>query len=216
MISTPTILFEDANILVIHKPSGMPSQDGSQAVGAGPSVVAWAREHVGRHYIGLVHRLDQETEGLMVLGKRSKAANRLTDALQGGRLKRRYLALALGTLSGNDVWKDLLQLEKGEKEATTITIALQNRRVQGHAVTLMDLELETGRKHQIRIQAALRDHPILGDRKYGGTRLPPPFQRLPLGLLSSAMSFPHPISDEVLSFKADFPKSWIEMGFKAV
>lgn len=75
----PKILFEDANVIVLSKPAGLLSQG---EIKKDENLVGWLRGHLGRHYVGLVHRLDRNTSGLMVIAKRTKAARRLTESLQ--------------------------------------------------------------------------------------------------------------------------------------
>src|SRR4051812_11205360 len=97
----PKIIFEDPHLIVLSKPSGLLSQgekSGDQ------NLVDWLRAYFGRHYVGLIHRLDRNTSGIMVVAKRSKSANRITLALQQGKLRRIYLAWLEGELVGKKRW----------------------------------------------------------------------------------------------------------------
>jgi 23S rRNA pseudouridine1911/1915/1917 synthase len=207
-MQTPDVLFEDPNVIVIDKPAGLLSQ-GEHTGDA--NVVDWLRERLGRPYVGLVHRLDRNTSGIMIVAKRTKAAERLTRALQEGRIGRSYLAWVHGNLSESARWEH--RLEKDElknltrvvrpprgKEAV-LTAQPREFSVWGTSpVTLVEFVLETGRSHQIRAQAAHEKHPILGDRKYGSTSdFPRP------ALHSHRLEFPHPISSEMLKFVAPLP-----------
>jgi 23S rRNA pseudouridine1911/1915/1917 synthase len=211
----PRILFEDTHVLVVSKPAGLLSQG---EISGDPNLVDWARQHVGRPYIGLVHRLDRNTSGLMVLGKRTKSASRLTEALQKGTLIREYEAWVHGSLrapSGRTLrWRHfLLKNERthlsrafreprpGTKEAVLEATPVGSASWSGAPVTRLRIRLETGRSHQIRVQAAAEGHPLLGDLKYG--KSPDGFSRT--ALHSVFLSFPHPMTREVLTFEDPLP-----------
>jgi 23S rRNA pseudouridine1911/1915/1917 synthase len=210
----PEILFEDTHLIVLSKPAGLLSQGGEAH---GPNLVDWLREYLGRPYVGLVHRLDRGTSGAMVVAKRTKSAQRLTDALKEGRLTREYLAWAEGTLGALGRarrWEHFLSknektnkvtvfktAREGAQKAALATIPLQAGEWRGTPLTLMRLKLETGRSHQIRAQSAFEGFPLLGDSKYGARA--PGFPRV--ALHSWLISFPHPMSGEELRFEAELP-----------
>lgn len=208
---TPKIVFEDTHLIVLSKPAGLLSQ--GEKTGD-VNLVDWLRQYLGRPYVGLVHRLDRNTSGLLVVAKRTKSANRLTQALQSGELKRKYLAWLVGDLREAKQWRHWLvknestnlvrAYREGEripseaKEARLSVKPLEHRVVQGTPVTLAEFELETGRSHQIRAQAAAEGLPLLGDQKYGRPN-DPPFSRT--ALQSYWIEFPHPMSGDVLKFE---------------
>src|ERR1700722_17281453 len=101
----PLILFEDQHLIVISKPAGLLSQ--GEKTGD-ENLVDWARAYVKRNYVGLVHRLDRNTSGAMVLAKRTKSAQRLTDSLQKGELTRSYLAWVQGEVREKTRWRHFL------------------------------------------------------------------------------------------------------------
>jgi 23S rRNA pseudouridine1911/1915/1917 synthase len=212
----PVILFEDTHLLVIDKPAGLLSQ--GEETGE-PNLVDWARGHVGRHYVGLVHRLDRNTSGAMVLAKRTKSAQRLTDALQKGTLTRTYLAWLIderGELGKTQRrWEHfLLKDETTNKtralshaaphaKSAALLVTPQARGVwEGIPLTLAEFQLETGRSHQIRAQSAASGFPILGDAKYG--KNPGSFKRP--ALHSAKIEFEHPMSHERLKWEAPLPE----------
>lgn len=196
------VLYEDQHLIVINKPAGMLSQGEHKG---DPNVVDWLRERWGRPYVGLVHRLDRNTSGVMVVAKRTKAATRLTEALQDGRLDRVYLAWVLGRLPAPARWTH--QLLKDERQNKTRVVSAEAGRAgskaavlyaepvgSGHIgdreLTLVRFKLETGRSHQIRAQAAHEGLPLLGDIKYGRPGDP----RFPRPALHSwKLTFPHPM-----------------------
>jgi 23S rRNA pseudouridine1911/1915/1917 synthase len=205
------IVFEDTHLIVVDKPAGLLSQ-GEET--GDDNLVDQLRAYVGRNYIGLVHRLDRNTSGLLVVGKRTKSARRLTECLQDGTLKRAYQALLCGKLEGSKQWKHFLLKDEsrnvvrvvpphttGAKSAGLLVQALSQHSFEGIPLTLARFELETGRSHQIRVQAAAEGHPLLGDRKYGESK-----SHFPRPALHSAwLSFPHPMTNEILFFEAPLP-----------
>jgi 23S rRNA pseudouridine1911/1915/1917 synthase len=213
------VLFEDANVIVLSKPAGLLSQ--GEHTGD-ENLVDLLRARFGRPYVGLVHRLDRNTSGAMVVAKRTKAAQRLTADLQKGTLTREYLAWLEGRLPAPAEWED--RLLKDEK-TNTVRVArgtggqlarlrvepLRPGRWRGAEVTLARFVLETGRSHQIRAQSAHRGHPLLGDSKYGARAdgFPRP------ALHSSRVSFEHPISRERLTFEAPLPADMLAVDLSA-
>lgn len=232
-------LYEDQNLIVLSKPAGLLSQGDSSGE---ESLVDILRKQFGRHYVGLVHRLDRNTSGLMVVAKRSKAAERLTHQLQTGKLIRHYHALALGTINGPFHWEHwLLKNERtnvvsvfSEKKSQESKLAildgngflsfavsnpsLPNEKVQ---VSALKYVLQTGRSHQIRAQSAAMQHPIIGDLKYGDSvnirnaykvKASELFHRT--ALHSCFLQFEHPISKECLKFLEEWPED-IRSAFSA-
>jgi 23S rRNA pseudouridine1911/1915/1917 synthase len=207
----PTILFEDAHLIVLSKPAGLLSQGESKG---DPNLVDWLRQYLGRHYVGLIHRLDRNTSGIMVIAKRTKAANRLTQALRSGEMKRAYLGWVKGTLHESQKWTHFLlkdpiknkvavvaSAQPGAKNAILNAKPIKQGRWKGNLLTLVEFVLETGRSHQIRAQASHEGFPLLGDQKYGKKN--DEFGRP--ALHSHSLSFPHPMSHELLNFTAPLP-----------
>lgn len=217
-VSRATIVFEDTHLVVIDKPAGLLSQG---EITGDDNLVDQLRAHFGRHYVGLVHRLDRGTSGLMVVAKRSKSANRLTESLQCGDLKRWYRAWVRGTptvardggqATGDRVeWTDWIikdpktnvsrVVEKkspGAKECRLSAALIRS----WERSSLLEIVLDTGRSHQIRVQLAHRGHPLLGDTKYGG----PAAGITRPALHSARIEFPHPMSEELLRFEAAPPE----------
>lgn len=203
----PTILYEDTHVIVLSKPPGLLSQgDHSGDL----SLVDLMRKHVGRPYVGLVHRLDRNTSGLMVLGKRTKSADRLTQAMQAGNLCRHYLGWVRGTFRNREErWENRLLKDentntvredpRGRRCALRAT-GLNTMTFRGVGpLTLVKFELETGMSHQIRVQASLRKLPLVGDPKYGGPRYPR------VALHSAYLAFPHPMGDQTMEFCFGLP-----------
>lgn len=210
----PKILFEDPHLVVISKPAGLLSQG---EITGEANLVDWCRAHFGRNYVGLVHRLDRFTSGLMVVAKRSKSAERLTKALQEGDLIRIYRAILEGDLKTAAEWRHHLKKNPatntsavvragvdGAKEAVLSVKPLESKTVaDGLRLTLAEFRLETGRSHQIRAQAGAMGLPLLGDEKYGARFAALKFARP--ALHSARMEFPHPMTKETMRFEDPLP-----------
>lgn len=208
----PEILFEDTHLIILSKPAGLLSQGEKKG---DPNLVDWLREYLGRNYVGLIHRLDRNTSGLMVVAKRTKSAQRLTEALQAGKIFRAYLAWVHGELKKETRWKHRLWKDQKQnivrvvsqshpqgKDAVLLAKPVQHSLWNGKPVTLVEFELETGRSHQIRVQAAHETFPLLGDRKY--SKIDDGFPRP--ALHSHRLRFPHPMSEEILEAENPLPE----------
>jgi len=168
------ILYEDERIIIINKPSGMAVHGGS---GVSHGVIEAMRHwRQDLHYLELVHRLDRETSGCLVLAKKRSALRQLHELLREGLVEKRYLALVKGPWSrGRE--RIVMKLRKntlrsGERmvnvsdDGKTAISTFQPLAV-GKQASLMEIYIETGRTHQIRVHAASLGHPLAGDDKYG-------------------------------------------------
>src|SRR5262249_2401681 len=189
-----SILYEDAHLLVVDKPAGLvvhpaPGHEAGTLVNALLSHVPEldAAEDVARP--GIVHRLDKDTSGLLVVAKDAPTHAALAAQLQEHRMIKRYLALVEGHMPVPEgtveapIGRDprsrqrmaLVAAERGGREARTQFRVLR----QGRGRTLLEVQLETGRTHQIRVHMAAIHHPIVGDPVYGRSQPPlPPRQFL--------------------------------------
>jgi len=211
------ILFEDQHLIVLSKSPGLLSQGDHSGES---SLVDLLRIHFGRNYVGLIHRLDRNTSGLMVVAKRSKSAERLTAQVQSGELDRQYHAILFGALIAGPEphpeqhWEHHLLKNESTNEVTVVRpgtpgakaaslIAIPVRVFPhpetGDSITLTRFKLETGRSHQIRVQAKAKGHPLIGDSKYGTSRSPSLFPRP--ALHSCFLEFTHPMRKERLKFE---------------
>lgn len=166
------ILFEDERLLVINKPAGVAVHGGS---GLSFGVIECLRQlRPEAKELELVHRLDRETSGCLILARRRSALRALHAQLRGGRVGKHYLALVAGAWRGGRVALALAKnrLQGGERMVkvtaegkSSASLFRPVRRLAG--ATLMEVEILTGRTHQIRVHAAESGHPVLGDEKYG-------------------------------------------------
>ena len=204
------IVFEDKNIIVIDKPPGMPSQRDKTGDG---SVLDELEAYFKREYKTIIHRLDRPVGGLMVFPKNKEAAKNLSAEVKNRVFNKTYYALCQGYISeGKILLKDYLAKDKRKnmsfvssaedenaKEALLEAEVLERLKDEKLGeISLVRVNLITGRHHQIRLQLANFGHFVLGDRKYGkrvkGVDFP--------ALFAGEISFKHPVSGKMMIFKA--------------
>jgi 23S rRNA pseudouridine1911/1915/1917 synthase len=212
----PKIIYEDNHLLVIEKPVNIPSQaDESKD----PDLLSLLKNDLkyrynkpGQVYLGLVHRLDRPVGGVMVFAKTSKAAARLSAQIRNGDFNKTYLAVLNGlpekrqdTLRHFLLKDNFLNIVKTVSGAQTgAKEAILDYEVLGYesGLSLVRINLQTGRSHQIRVQFATIGHPLYGDQKYGLEYSRPGQQ---IALWSHEISFLHPTKTEAMVFKATPP-----------
>ncbi len=213
------IIFEDNHLLVVNKEAEVVSQG---ALPGQTSLIDLAKAYLkkkyskpGNVYLGVVSRLDSQVTGVIVLAKTSKAAARLTQQFQNSEVTKTYWALVddrLGKdeallqdyLLKNDAAKKMQVVSENTAGAKLAKLNYQRRTRLESGLSLVEVALLTGRKHQIRVQFASRDCPIAGDRKYGSSH------RFPKGIAlhSRTLELRHPTQKETMTFEADVPDYW--------
>lgn len=210
------VLYEDNHIIVVNKDSGEIVQ--GDKTGDTP-LSETVKEYIkvkynkpGNVFLGVVHRLDRPVSGVVVFARTSKALSRLNEMFRNGDVHKTYLALTAGrppktmdTLTG---W--LVRNEKQNKSYCYDHEVLGSKKAvlcykeAGHTdnYTLLEVELKTGRHHQIRCQLASIGCPIKGDLKYGARRSNPDGS---ISLVSANITFVHPVSKQPMSFDAILP-----------
>lgn len=229
------IIYEDAHVLVCHKPAGLATQSGhigqADMVSELKKYLAVALRNGtlqgnatggvkgAEPYLGIVHRLDQPVEGLLVFGKTKEAAAKLTAQLSKGSLNKQYYAVVCGkpiTNAGELVDylvkdKDVARVSEENGDGAKKAV-LQYRLVQeteinnGQTASLLDVHIDTGRFHQIRVQMAHAGHPILGDGKYGSEQSMALSKELGIhcvALYAYQVEFLHPASGKKLKFQIE-------------
>jgi 23S rRNA pseudouridine1911/1915/1917 synthase len=217
------ILYEDNHCLVVNKPAGLLSQGDETG---DPSLVSWARDYLkeryrkpGNVYVGLVHRLDRPTSGVVVLARTSKAAGRLAEQFRRGTITKVYWALVEGQPEKSEgLWIDVLKKDRtsnrvrvvddAQQEGQTARVEYRVLERQGNCTSL-ELRPATGRGHQLRVQLAERGLPIIGDRKYGAaTVLKAEDGHRRIALHAREIHFRHPTRGEALAIVAPMPADW--------
>lgn len=224
------IVYEDEAVLVIRKPAGLATE--SAGIGR-KDVVSELKNYVAKKnpgkmpYLGIVHRLDQPVEGLLVFAKTKKAAENLTAQLGKGTLKKEYLAVVCGKVPENTGrLVDYLAKEKGmavvknaadaktEKDVDAQAgkaadpqakkaVLTYTKKAETEKFTLLAVQIETGRFHQIRAQLSHAGFPILGDEKYGSEESKELSQEKKIrftALCAASLSFRHPVTGKTMAF----------------
>jgi 23S rRNA pseudouridine1911/1915/1917 synthase len=216
------VVFEDATLIVIDKPAGLVVHPGS-GNWAGTMLNALlnhAPELEGVPRAGIVHRLDKETSGLLVVAKTLEAQTDLVRQLQARTVSRKYLALADGRveqdgmveapIGRHPVQRTKMAVVAGGKPALTHYRVLE---MFDHA-TLLECKLETGRTHQIRVHLASIGHPLVGDPVYAKKRAPgvvDHFRFHRQALHADRLAFIHPASGEQVRFESPLPQDFADL-----
>ncbi|MEN8206914.1 MAG: 23S rRNA pseudouridine(1911/1915/1917) synthase RluD [Pseudomonadota bacterium] len=223
------IIYEDADLLVINKPAGLVVHPaaGNPAGTLLNALLHYDAEQAGLPRAGIVHRLDKSTSGLMMVARSLTAHKWLVDALQARKVKREYLTVVNSVLTAggcidapigrHPVDRKRMAVVSGGKEA--VTHYRVEERYRAH--TLVRVQLETGRTHQIRVHMAYRHFPVVGDPVYGGRlRLPKSADARVIEVLSdfrrqalhaTQLSLEHPVSGETMSWYADVPPDMAQL-----
>ncbi len=211
------ILFEDNHLLVVHKPANMPvCLDSSNDI----DLLSKLKEYIkikynkpGNVYLGLVHRLDRPVEGIMVFAKTSKAASRLTTQIQNNKFQKTYYAIIENIPPKKGTFTDYLYKDqtkntsyvttenKGKKSILEYTL-IQTK----NNLSLVKINLLTGRHHQIRVQFQHHGYPLYGDHRYNKKFINSNKENI--SLIAKKLSFFHPTTNEQLTFEIDLPKNY--------
>ncbi|MGN1223333.1 MAG: RluA family pseudouridine synthase [Christensenellales bacterium] len=219
------IVFEDNHLLVIKKPFNVPTQaDNSND----KCIVDMAKEYLkekynkqGNVYLGLVHRLDRPTGGLLILAKTSKAAERLTEDIKNHKVEKKYLAVLSGV--PKDKIGHLENYLKKDEKTNTVKLATYSEEGSKFAeldyrvleynekYSLVEIQLETGRSHQIRVQMSANKTPVFADFKYGKG-----VKDVNLALFAYKLQFTHPTTKKLMTFICEPPLDEIPWKFFSV
>ena len=208
------VVFEDPSLIVIDKPSGVAVHGGS---GVSYGVIESLRaERPQAKFLELAHRLDRDTSGLLLIAKKRSALVELHRMLREGEVDKRYLAVVRGRWSGPAEMRQALHKyvtasgerrvsiqEGGMKAVTRVSL-----KKSSNDFSILELQLLTGRTHQIRVHLAHAGHPVLGDDKYGDFELNRALAKKGvkrLFLHAERLSFRHPLSGAALAFKSTAP-----------
>ena len=211
-------LYLDNHLLVVDKPAGLLAQ--ADRTGD-PDLVTLAKAYLkerfdkpGNVFVGLVHRLDRPTSGVVCLARTSKAAGRLSAQFRGRTTEKRYLAVVAGHLAATGEAVDGIRKGQGGSVAVVPEGATDSQRAalrwttlaRDRARSLVEVELLTGRKHQIRAQLAARGAPVLGDFRYSDDTAFADGRGIALHAVRLRLD--HPTRREPMTFSSPPPASW--------
>ena len=230
------IVYEDSDLLVVNKPQGMvvhpaPGNEAGTLVNALLHHCGDSLSGVGGvKRPGIVHRIDKDTSGLLVVAKNDETHKALSEKLKGHKINRIYTAIAVGNFKDDEGTVDapigrhptdrkkmaiVKDPNRRARNAVTHWKVLVRGTFGGQNFTLLRCELETGRTHQIRVHLASLGHPILGDPVYGGnhTKFESTHKSLILGqaLHAGELHFTHPKTGKEMTFTAEPPKEFCEL-----
>ena len=207
------VLFEDNHLLVVEKPINVPTQEDNSR---DKDMLSILKEYLkekynkpGNVYLGLVHRLDRPVGGVMVFAKTSKCASRLSNQIRENKFNKIYNAVVINKINDfgkltdyllKDNKKNIVKVDNNGK----LSILNYKRLKTIDNLSLIEIKLETGRSHQIRVQMSHNGNPLFGDQKYNkeakvGEQL---------ALFSKKLEFYHPITNELLTFELDLPNRY--------
>ena len=212
------ILYEDKYLLVINKPANMsvhcsPSEMSSTLVNALLYNIKYFDFVGNKSRAGIIHRLDKDTSGLMIIGKNANIVSSIQEQFKNRTIKKIYHAIVIGVLKDNyleinlpigrhQVYRKKMTVREDGKDALTHIKVL--KRFKSH--TLIEINLKTGRTHQIRVHSSYKGFPVAGDKIYSKS-----FNKYPgLMLIAKKIEFTHPISKDILKFEIDYPNYFKE------
>ena len=214
------IIYEDNHLLVVEKPINIPTQEDSSK---DKDLLTILKDYIkekynkpGNVYLGLVHRLDRPVGGIMVFAKTSKCASRLSEQIRLNKFNKIYNAVVLNKIDEcgkltdyllKDTKRNIVKVDPSGKKSI-----LNYKRLKTiDNLNLVEIKLETGRSHQIRVQMAHNNNPLYGDQKYNKNAK----VGEQLALFSKRLEFYHPITNELLTFEIDLPDRYPFSIFKS-
>lgn len=216
------VLFEDNHIIVVEKPVNIPSQEDKTG---DEDMLTIIKKYLikkynkpGDAYLGLVHRLDRPTGGVMVFAKTSKAASRLSEQIREKQFEKEYLCIVDGKMEENyGTYEDYLVKNEKNNLSKVVDAKTKNAKLakldyqvekynEDTNLSLVKVKLHTGRHHQIRVQFSSRNHSLYGDQKYGNRG-----KGKQLCLWAYKLTFHHPTTKQKLQFESypDPKGSWV-------
>jgi 23S rRNA pseudouridine1911/1915/1917 synthase len=212
------VIFEDNHLLVVNKPAKLPTMGVAEGV---PSLLTIAKNYIrakydkpGNVYLGVVSRLDTPVTGVTIIARTSKAAARLSEAFRERKVQKNYWAIVPGHLPESEgVLEHYLRKDERHRKVHTTHANAPDAQfarlafrmiATNQSYSLLEIRLETGRKHQIRVQLAKHGFPIIGDQKYSSTLT----FAAGIALHARQLIVEHPVLKESMTFTAPLPASW--------
>lgn len=207
------IIYEDNHLLVVEKPINMPVQEDYTK---DEDLLSILKKYIkdkynkpGNVYLGLVHRLDRPVGGIMVFARTSKSASRLSEQIRNKTFKKTYNAVVIGNINSSGTLVD--KLLKDEKNNIVKVNSLGKEAILSYKkidykdnMSLVEVNLETGRPHQIRVQFSNYGFPLFGDNKYNRNAK----NGEQIALFAKKIEFVHPTTKEKLSFEIKLPNRY--------
>jgi len=220
------VLFEDADLIVVDKPEGVlshpnPGSKGTSSAFEGPYDLGERKFQTPQGPVWLIHRLDQDTSGILLAAKNKKSVAACRKAFEDRQVKKYYLALvSRRPMPPHGIWRDtLMEQRSGGTLRSAINYAGKPNAFLNYKMkeffpklnlSLVEIDLLTGKTHQIRVQSAYRGHPVAGDRVYGNFTLNKELKAA-LGLHrmflhAKRLVIPHPASGKTLTIESSLPE----------
>lgn len=208
------VIYEDNHIIVVEKPVNIPVMEDSSK---DEDLLSVIKEYIkvkyekpGNVYVGLVHRLDRPVGGVMVFAKTSKAASRLSEQVRTNTIQKTYRAVVCGSPKKSDTLRDYMV--KDSKTNTSRVCSKETKDAKyaelsydvvtsKEDISLVEINLKTGRSHQIRVQFSSRKYPLWGDQRYNKTAK----VGQQIALFAYKLKFQHPTTKEALEFTINPP-----------
>ncbi len=212
------VLYEDNHLLVVNKPNGVLVQGDRTGrdtlLEQGKRYIKEQYNKPGQVYLGLVHRIDRIVSGVVVFARTSKAASRLSEEIRSRQVQKTYQALVAGQPPARGHWEDHIE-RKGHGSHIVSAPQGQHARLDFERLearrtsSVLEIDLHTGRHHQIRLQCAHHGYPILGDKRYGSDV---DVGKDRIALHACRFVVKHPTRAEQMVFDVSPPKWWDKSG----
>ena len=213
------IVYEDDDVIVVNKENGMVVHPAPGHYSG--TLISGLLYHTnlsdlnGEIRPGVIHRIDAYTTGLLMIAKNNKAHEKLASELRDKKTKRKYIALVWGVIK-NDTGEIDAPIGRSENDRKKMTVISKGKRAVTHfkvlerykKATLIELTLETGRTHQIRVHMDYIGHPVVNDPVYGNKKIIDDFGQM---LHAKTLGFTHPTSGKYMEFDSDLPKHFKEI-----
>jgi len=211
------VIYEDSDIVVVNKPKGMVvhpangNPDGT-LVNAIMNICKDSLSGIGGEIRpGIVHRIDKDTSGLLIIAKNDKAHINLSEQIKNREITKKYVALARGVIKENNATIDM-PIGRSDKDRKKMAVRKDGKNAVTHfevikkynGYTYLDIKIDTGRTHQIRVHLAEIGYPIVGDSVYSNGKNP--FNVVGQMLHAKSLEFKHPITGEILKLEAPLPE----------
>lgn len=213
------VIYEDNHLLVVEKPINIPTQEDNTK---DKDLLTILKEYIkekynkpGNVYLGLVHRLDRPVGGIMVFARTSKAASRLSEQVRNKTFKKTYNAVVIGNIENTGKLKDYLlkdekrNIVKVDEKGKEAILNFKKLNFKDN-MSLVEINLETGRSHQIRVQMSHHGYPLFGDQKYNKNAK----VGEQIALFAKKIELVHPTTNELLTFELDLPNRYPFIIFK--